>query len=671
MKSSTILLIHPPAASPAMPSWYAAVAAGALNDSGLNPVYYDANLEFFLTHILSKKQAHIHFQMIQKKHRSGKVSNEKYDKLKNIYGVVCETSIDMEKVRKKEFFDPHWFIGFKKIVNSILTLASQAYYPDIFHWGTHVSYEKGLNREFARHDPGTVILFISSPGQRQAAETMAGFIKSRYPETLVLAKGKPGIVFKEGKGFDQMVHGHGLEGLTMLMDIISRDHGTKNDPKGSIPDFRGMPMDKYLMPGPILPVHPLFFKDSVCLSDFLKDQVENCGIQGFVFLDDSLLFPDSDGPGDSANPDDLEQGAGKYSCQIWEQLDHWFSIKDSRTFFSMTVPIPDQVPGQVSDELQDLENKLPDLFSSGLKLIQWEWNYKKVKIPKKILWAASKQGIWNHVTGPNFIRDPGQSEQGRFIVNNPNIVHSYQQDISPGGTIRDFSGDGNTMPGFELMDYNKVQPLAGVPFWQTLEDPVFFLLYLSRLTRKSLGCLRADIPNQSLITLGSQMEFFYQSPSDLAPGILDEICKMVDAGGSVDLKYVRSNLEKAYLIGYAMEDGVILGNSCLKHPRKEFIQRINQITDFDLTHFVERGYTSVRPECRSLGVGARLLEGLTKRAGGHKIFSIISEDNLATHKIAKKNNTRKILTYFSEKVGKKMGIWMPEHMIENEWNLEK
>ena len=101
---------------------------------------------------------------------------------------------------------------------------------------------------------------------------------------------------------------------------------------------------------------------------------------------------------------------------------------------------------------------------------------------------------------------------------------------------------------------------------------------------------------------------------------------MVDAGGSVDITHVRANLEKAYLIAYATENGVIAGNSSLKHPRQVFIERLYRSTGLDFTNFVERGYTSVRPEYRAMGIGARLLEGLTCRATGVKVFSLISED---------------------------------------------
>jgi GNAT superfamily N-acetyltransferase len=111
-----------------------------------------------------------------------------------------------------------------------------------------------------------------------------------------------------------------------------------------------------------------------------------------------------------------------------------------------------------------------------------------------------------------------------------------------------------------------------------------------------------------------------------------------------------------------VENKKMVGCSCLKHPRDALIRRLKTATGMDFSGCVERGYTSVRPEYRSFGVGRRLLEGLTARAGVYKVFAIIDEDNLATQKIARWNNTRKITTYFSEKTHKQMGIWMPAHI---------
>jgi GNAT superfamily N-acetyltransferase len=80
----------------------------------------------------------------------------------------------------------------------------------------------------------------------------------------------------------------------------------------------------------------------------------------------------------------------------------------------------------------------------------------------------------------------------------------------------------------------------------------------------------------------------------------------------------------------------------------------------DLSDYLERGYTSVRPEYRGMGIGTQLLEGLTKRIDNKKLFSIISEDNVATQKIAIRNKTRKAASFYSQRTGKQVGLWIPK-----------
>lgn len=161
------------------------------------------------------------------------------------------------------------------------------------------------------------------------------------------------------------------------------------------------------------------------------------------------------------------------------------------------------------------------------------------------------------------------------------------------------------------------------------------------------------------------IEFHFVKPDELPVGYLDEICRMVEAGGSVGTKWVRHNLKRAFLIGYVLAKGIIVGNSCLKRPRQEYIEAVKKHSGLDLSGYLERGYTSVKPEYQGLGIGTKLLKGLTLRAGNRKIFSIISEDNAATKKIAIRNRTKQVATYYSEKMGKQVGIWMPERMIED------
>ncbi|MEX1299458.1 MAG: GNAT family N-acetyltransferase [Desulfotignum sp.] len=299
-----------------------------------------------------------------------------------------------------------------------------------------------------------------------------------------------------------------------------------------------------------------------------------------------------------------------------------------------------------------LPSDLPDMLkqwgNKGLKMIQWQCPNHLSAMPSGLLWQTAKAGIWNHVLGPDLFKKGIDTVPAQFILNHPHVVHSF-----------DLPKDG--FPPGMTHAYDDIDPLPGIPFWQTLTGPGDILSCLAKYPASHLARIRWD--RGVRLVLGNEIGFYFLSPAELPPGYLDQIHAMVIAGGSVDSAYVRPNLENAFLIGYAMENNKIVGCSCLKHPRDALIRRLRKATGLDFSGCVERGYTSVRPEYRSLGVGRRLLEGLTARSGKYRVFAIIDEDNLATQKIARWNNTRKVATYFSEKTNKQMGIWMPAHMV--------
>jgi hypothetical protein len=162
------------------------------------------------------------------------------------------------------------------------------------------------------------------------------------------------------------------------------------------------------------------------------------------------------------------------------------------------------------------------------------------------------------------------------------------------------------------------------------------------------------------MTLGENLSYHFVRPGELPPERLDEICRMVEAGGSVKTKYVRHNLQRAFLIGYITEMDVVVANSSLKHPRPQFIAALKDQVGMDLSGYLERGYTSVRPEYRGMKVATRLLKELTSRAGDRKLFSLIDEDNIGAQKIALRNRTCKVSTFISRKTGKQTGLWMPQ-----------
>ncbi len=351
------------------------------------------------------------------------------------------------------------------------------------------------------------------------------------------------------------------------------------------------------------------------------------------------------------DPELLEKGVQGIFERIgpWERQNPWF-VK-----FCLCLPVPGDI------DWSPMENSLRDLFERGLVMVHWELAGPGSCLPRELLWKVSKQGIWNHVSGLDLF---GPAMQDRhWIANTPNIIHSFE-DLNPAAT-----GAGVIPPGF-LLDYGKLPDLPGRPLWQVIRDPGLLLPCLEQISAHQLLRLRAD-ETGAIYAIGTRIKYFFKRPDQISGDLMEKIVAMVDAGGSVDITHVRANLKKAYLIGYAMENGCVVGNSSLKHPRQAFIERLRGMTGLDFTRCVERGYTSVRPEYRAMGIGANLLEGLTKRAVGVTVFSIISEDNLATQKIAIRNNTRKITAYFSDKLGKKMGVWMPEHMIPTEWGRVK
>ena len=282
-------------------------------------------------------------------------------------------------------------------------------------------------------------------------------------------------------------------------------------------------------------------------------------------------------------------------------------------------------------------------------VVQIQWRITGPLPPLGFFKAFSRRGVWNHL----------QLESKRVdrqtcvaVTSQTNILHSWE------------TSGGDNRSCLHVSNYDQVRPLAGRPLWQAVNDPISRFLLIDRLTKDRLVRLRIDEDGEHLFSIGANLAYHYVPPDQLPAGYLDEICAMVAAGGSVAPTHVRANIKRAHLVGYVEEKGCIVGNSSLKNPRPVYIDAVRRQSGLDLSGFLERGYTSVRPEYRGLGIGTKLLAGLTRRADGRKIFSVIGEDNPATQTIAVRNRTRKVATYFSQKAGKPVGIWMPEWLID-------
>ncbi len=303
--------------------------------------------------------------------------------------------------------------------------------------------------------------------------------------------------------------------------------------------------------------------------------------------------------------------------------------------------------------------QMPEVVRAALKeaspLVVWRDCGDNTADVTRQLYAASRQGIWNHLV----LLEQSRDDLWQFAATNANIVHSYctevRQDARYSDPVLEYP---SAPPG-----YGRTKPLPGVPLWMALKDVMLIRKLLGGYDAKTLLRLRVKDDGHRLFEVGRQLTYQFRAPAELPTGYLDEIVRMVEAGGSVNTQFVRHNLERAHLIAYAEEEGVIIGNSSLKHPRLEYIDAVSRQSGIDLQNYLERGYTSVRPEYRGLGIGAKLLDGLTQRAGDHKIFSVIAENNVATQKMAMRNRTRRVATFFSQRANKPMSVWIPEWML--------
>jgi ribosomal protein S18 acetylase RimI-like enzyme len=124
------------------------------------------------------------------------------------------------------------------------------------------------------------------------------------------------------------------------------------------------------------------------------------------------------------------------------------------------------------------------------------------------------------------------------------------------------------------------------------------------------------------------------------------------------MSWIRDNLRNAFVIGYAMEQDRMIGAMTHKRPLEKYVKQIEQKTGLDLHGYLERGYTYVRPDYRQLGLGDRLLKGLVKKSGGKKIYVTIRMDNVAAIKLTLKNHMRLAATYYNEKTGHEIGVFV-------------
>jgi len=655
-----ILLVHPPVTSPVAPPWVLANAAGKLSRTGICLEQYDANLDFFLNNFITSEDLTGIIGVIEKRKMQGdykEVDTYTASLLENLAtnhghweSKIAAVGRRIELLRTESFYLPEPCMAALKDIKDLLALGSLAFYPSFIRWDgfsnpavrdwPHVKVfiedtdtnpflplcEGGLAHRLASMRPSLLILFASSTDQLLASLTMAHFSKKQQPDIHVALVGHDMLLEGAEDYFDSLLPEADPEPLS---ELVARLGGTTAPVKAVVPDFSGLPLKEYLAPAVVLPFGALsdsrtgLIPPSIFFT-ILKEQVRETGADGFL-IEDARLTP-------------------AYMAEM--------AGEQPPFCLGLTCTLDESTASTIT-------TTMGKTIQTWVRLIQWKDPSGQSGPLTKALWDVSRNGVWNHVMIPAGPESSLEQELVGFMAANPNIAHSWVRRKSLGLPFESPVKQAEQEPGA----YTQVAKLPGLPLWRGLNDPVYLLLYVNRYGVKKVIHWRLQDDGVSVHGLGENMVYHFVKPRDLPPGYLDEICRMIEAGGSVGTKWVRHNLDRAFLIGYALEHDLIVGNSSLKRPRSEYVETVNRQSGLDLSQYLERGYTSVRPEYRGMGIGTKLLEGLTARIGDKKLFSIIGSDNVATQKIALRNKTRRVTTFYSERLGKEIGVWIPERML--------
>ncbi|EFK08485.1 acetyltransferase, GNAT family [delta proteobacterium NaphS2] len=153
------------------------------------------------------------------------------------------------------------------------------------------------------------------------------------------------------------------------------------------------------------------------------------------------------------------------------------------------------------------------------------------------------------------------------------------------------------------------------------------------------------------------IRYCFTRPDETSPDVLDQICDLVAKSGGVGTSWIRENLDKAFLIGYAIHEDRVVGTSTHKYPKKRYLKKIEAETGLDLSGFLERGYTAVNPAFRNRGIGLRVIQGLIERSKGKKIYVTIDMNNAWPLRMTQRVGMVLAGKFINDRTGHELGVF--------------
>ena len=154
-----------------------------------------------------------------------------------------------------------------------------------------------------------------------------------------------------------------------------------------------------------------------------------------------------------------------------------------------------------------------------------------------------------------------------------------------------------------------------------------------------------------------EIRYCFTPPDETSEAVLDQISDLVASSGGVGTSWIKENLQKAFLIGYALCEDRVVDTSTHKYPKEHYRKKIEAETGLDLSNYLERGYTAVDPEFQGMGIGGKVIQGLIERSEGQEIYVTIDMDNpwplRMTHRVGMGFAAR----FINDRTGHELGVF--------------
>lgn len=154
------------------------------------------------------------------------------------------------------------------------------------------------------------------------------------------------------------------------------------------------------------------------------------------------------------------------------------------------------------------------------------------------------------------------------------------------------------------------------------------------------------------------IQYIYQSPREVPAEMMEAIGALVRECQAVGTSFLKDNLQNAFLIGYALAQGQLVGTSTHKVPKAFYRKRIEEKTGLDLEGFLERGYTAVREEYRGQGIGGNLIRGLIEHSEGKRVYVTIRMNNVPALRMTHKEGMVLAARFLNEGTGHTIGVFV-------------